>query len=139
MIVNRTPDTAGPAIMTIYLLQNQMATSDISSPVNPTTQPASSFLGSSNAPEPTSLETAVKIDMKGLRSDAILELLLEKTGAVPVLPTPQDEAEMREVRERMERAKTDRESMARHLAEKREEEAIMAKARSEAAALRDAL
>ena len=139
MIVNRTADTSGPATLTIYLRQNQGNPSTASSPVTPDTQPSSSFTGSSKAPEPTPVERTVKIDMKGLHSDAILQNFLATSGAVAVSPTPQEEAEIRDVEERAERSKVDREVMARYLFAKRREASILAQAKSEAAAMKQAL
>ncbi|CAK7203216.1 hypothetical protein SEUCBS139899_005947 [Sporothrix eucalyptigena] len=139
MIVNRTADTAGPATLTIYLRHGQDGSSKGASPVNQNTQPSSSFVGASKAPEPTPSERTVQIDMKGLHSDAILKDFLAKTGASVVSPTPQEEEDMRDVKERAERSKVDREVMARHLFAQRREAAILAQAKSEAAAMKQAM
>jgi large subunit ribosomal protein MRP49 len=139
MIVNRTADTSGPATLTIYLRQKQGSSSTTPSPVTPDTQPSSSSSGLSKAPEPTPVESTIKIDMKGLHSDAILQNFLAKSGAVAVSPAPQEEAEMRDIEERAERAKVDREVMARYIFTKRKEATILAQAKSEAAALKQAL
>lgn len=85
------------------------------------------------------MERTVQVDMKGLHSDAILQDFLAHTGAVTVSPTPQEEAEMRDVEERAERAKVDREVMARYLFAQRREAAILTQAKSEAAAMKQAL
>ncbi|CAK7233963.1 hypothetical protein SBRCBS47491_008788 [Sporothrix bragantina] len=139
MIVNRTADTTGPATLTIYLRSTQGESSTSSSPVTPDTQPSSSFVGTSKAPEPTLLERTIQIDMKGLHSDAILKDFLAKTGASAVSPTPEEEADMREVEERRERSKVDREVMARYLFAQRREAAILAQAKSEAAVMKQAM
>ncbi|KIH93475.1 50S ribosomal protein mrp49 [Sporothrix brasiliensis 5110] len=139
MIVNRTTDTAGPATLTIYFREKHGNSSDSAFPITPDMQPGSSFTGSSKAPEPTAVESTVKIDMKGLHSDAILQDFLAKSGALTVSPTPQEVAEMRDVEERAERAKVDREVMARYIFTKRREASIIAQAKSEAAAMKQAL
>ncbi|CAK7244775.1 MAG: hypothetical protein STHCBS139747_006321 [Sporothrix thermara] len=107
MIVNRTTDTNGPATLTIYLRKTQGGASSSASPVTPDTQPSSSFIGASKAPEPTPLERTIQIDMKGLHSDAIFKDFLAKTGASAVSPTSQEEADMRDIEERAERSKVD--------------------------------
>ncbi|KAL1887339.1 hypothetical protein Sste5346_010278 [Sporothrix stenoceras] len=136
MIVNRTQDTAGPATLTIYMLQNKSKGAPTRSPVTPDNQPNSSFTGSSKAPKPTPAETTVEIDMKGLHSDVILHHFLEKTGAVAVTPSPQDVAALREAEERTERAKVDRDVMARYLFAKKRDASAIAQAKSEAASMR---
>ncbi|CAK7218729.1 hypothetical protein SCUCBS95973_003580 [Sporothrix curviconia] len=139
MIVNRTNDTAGPATLTIYLRKAQGDAPKSASLITPDNQPSSSFVGASKAPEPTPLERTIQIDMKGLHSDAILNDFLTKTGASAVSPTPQEEADMRDVEERAERSKVDREVMARYLFAQRREAAILAQAKSEAAAMKQAM
>ncbi|CAK7273105.1 hypothetical protein SEPCBS119000_005475 [Sporothrix epigloea] len=108
------------------------------SPVTPDTQPSSSFVGASPAPQPTPLEHTIQIDMKGLHSDEILKEVLSKTGASTVSPTAQEEADMRDIKERTERSNVDREVMARFLFAQRREAAILAQAKSEAAAMKQA-
>ncbi len=138
MIVNRTADTSSPATLTIYIRNHGLLTTESSQGVHDS-QPSSSFVGASKASQPTAQERTVEIDMKGLHSDAILQELLSKTGAVSVAPTPQEEVEIREVEERTERAKVDRDVMARYLFAQRREAAILAQAKSEAAAMKQAL
>lgn len=95
-------------------------------------------MGASPAPEPTPLEHTIQIDVKGLHSDEILKDLLSKTGAAAVFPSAQEEADMREIKDRTERSKVDREVMARYLYAQRREAAILAQAKSEAAAMKQA-
>lgn len=133
MIVNRTSDQAGPATMTIYFRQSAASSS---SPVTPEMQPSSSATGQSKAVEPSGDERVVTIDMKGQHSDAILREFVTKTGAVPVSPTPVEEAEMRDIEERTERAVVDREVMRRYLVAERREKALMSQAKTDVAAMK---
>lgn len=139
MIINRTQDTAGPATLTIYKLQNTGKGAHARSPVTPDNQPPSSFTGDSKAPEPTPAETTIQIDIKGLHSDVILNDFLEKSGAVAVTPSPEDVAALREIEERTERAKVDRDVMARYLFAKKRDTSVLDQAKNEAASLRQPL
>lgn len=133
MIVNRTLETTGPATLTIYFRQQQTDTKPIVTPEN---QPSSSFMGQSKAPEPTAAEHTVQIDVKNLRSDAILQDFLAKTGAVPVVPTAEEQADMEEIKERVHRSEQDREVMRKYLETQRREAALLAQAKSEVDALK---
>jgi large subunit ribosomal protein MRP49 len=152
MIVNHTKDESTPATLRIYFRQGSTAAAPSEpSPSDPsstrgkhqhvpqTLQLRSSTTGESPAPAPEGDERVVTLDVKGQDTQRILEDLLERTGAVPVVPTAAEELEMQEVAERRERAKVDREVMRKHLEQQKREEALMAQARSEAAALKDAL
>ena len=134
MIVNRTKDQAGPATMSIYFRQGSVDATKSSKHQLP-----SSAEGLSKAPSPEEDEKVVTIDMKSQHSDQILKEFLEKTGAVPVVPTPQEEIEMQEVQERKERGDIDREVMLKYLTQQRREAALMAQARNEAAAMKAAI
>lgn len=134
MIVNRTKDQAGPAIMSIYFRQAVGDATKFSKHQQP-----SSTEGESKAPSPEEDEKVVTIDMKSQHSDLILKEFLEKTGAVPVVPTPQEELEMQEVQELKERGDVDREVMLKYLTQQRREAALMAQARNEAAAMKAAV
>ncbi len=135
MIVNRTTDQAGPATLTVYFRKSGQATP---STLLSNSHYSSSTTGESKAPEPGEDEKVITIDMKHQRSQAILAQFLERTGAVPVLPTPQEETEMRSEIERQERAALDRKREAERLAAARKEAAMVAQARSEAAAMKEA-
>lgn len=134
MIVNRTQNNDGPATMSIYFRQQSSSASD--QQASRPQPPASQADGSAKAPAPAEGERVVTIDMKRQHSDAILADFLTKTGAVPVVPTPQEEAELRDVQELKERAAVDREVMRKHLEAERREAALMKQARNEAAAMK---
>jgi large subunit ribosomal protein MRP49 len=119
MIVNRKAEKTGPATMTLYFRDKDAnSTIDLRNK-----QLASSTTGHSLAPEPTDGERAVKIDMRMMHSSAILKELLNKTGAVPVVPTPQDEADVREMDELKERGEVDRAMVKKVLEAERRERA----------------
>lgn len=119
--------------MSIYFRQGQV---DATKPGK--YQEPSSTEGLSKAPVPDADEKVVTIEMKNQHSDLILKEFLDKTGAVPVVPTPQEETEMQEVEERKERSAIDREAMRKFITKQKREAAMMAQARNEAAALKAA-
>ncbi|KAK5661490.1 hypothetical protein OQA88_11394 [Cercophora sp. LCS_1] len=130
MIVNRRPEPQGPATLTLYLRDGK-ATGELS-------QPSSSTEGLSKAPQPVEGEKAVVVDVKGLHSTEILEALMAKTSAVPVQPTPEEEAEMKDIEELRRRGEIDRQENRKKLEELRKEKARLAQAMSEAAAIKAA-
>lgn len=134
MIVNRTEDQAGPAKMTLYFRDG--SSDAATTPDDPET--VSSSEGVAKAPEPAQGERTVAIDMKASHSTNILKEFMEKTGAVPVAPTPQEEAEMRDAEELEKRGEVDRERMRRALEAERREAALIATARNEASAIKAA-
>jgi len=132
MIVNRTDVQEGPAIMTVYFRDggtDVSAQADFSSRM-------SSIRGPSKAPEPLQGERVVTIDMKGRRSEAILKDFLDKSGAVPVKPTTQEEMQMQDIEELRKTREADAELGRRRRAAEKREEAMLAQARNEAAALK---
>lgn len=136
MIVNRTTDPSGPATMTLYFRDGS---SDTGTAARDGTETVSSADGLSKAPEPASGERAVTIDMKTQHSRTILKEFMEKTGAVPVVPTPQEDAEMQDMEELRKRGEVDRERVRRGLEAERREAALVAAARNEAEALKAAV
>ncbi|TGJ87055.1 hypothetical protein E0Z10_g1685 [Xylaria hypoxylon] len=101
-------------------------------------QPHSSIENEHPAPPPDEGERVVTIDMKNVHSDAILSEFLAKTGATVVRPTPDEQAEMRQVEERVERAVIDRSIVKKFIDDKRREERMLALARQEAEAIKAA-
>ncbi|KAK4121775.1 hypothetical protein N657DRAFT_673048 [Parathielavia appendiculata] len=130
MVVNRTHDQEGPATLTLYFREpGATLKSDVP-------QPGSSTDGFAKAPTPAEGERAVTIDMKNRRSEAILKEFMDKSGAVPVKPTAQDELLMREVEEREVQSRIDYERIRKLNEEAKREKAMLAQAQSEAAAIR---
>lgn len=132
MVVNRSTNQEGPATLTLYFREPGAAfTSDIP-------QPSSSTEGSSKAPAPAEGERVVTIDMKNRLSDAILKEFIDKSGAVAVKPTPQDEIDLRNVEEWEAQGEVDGARVkARNELIKREKR-MLAAAHSEAAAIKAA-
>ncbi|KAK1827557.1 CI-B8 domain-containing protein [Podospora conica] len=132
MIVNRTPDSEGPATLTLYFREDGTP--------NPreTPQPPSSTTGASKAPAPVAGEKAVTIDIKGVYSTEILDKFIERTSAVPVQPTQAELEEAAEIAELRRRGEIDRAENAKLIAEKKREQARLKLAMSEAAAIKAA-
>jgi large subunit ribosomal protein MRP49 len=133
MVVNRTRDQEGPATLTLYFREpGASLQSDVP-------QPSSSTEGLAKAPAPAEGERIVTIDMKNRRSEAILKEFLDKSGAVAVKTSPQDEVLIREIADREAQAAIDREVMRKRNEEIKREQRRLAQAQSEAAAIREAL
>ncbi len=132
MVVNRTTDQEGPAKLTLYF-REPGATLKSDTP-----QPSSSAGGLAKAPKPAEGERIVTIEMKNRHSDAILKELMEKSGAVPVAPTAQDEADMLDAKDLEEKGVIDRERIKKLNDAARREKALIAQAHSEAAAIKAA-
>lgn len=133
MVVNRIEDQEGPAMLTLYFREpGATLRSDVP-------QPSSSTEGFCKAPAPAEGERAVTIDMKNRHSTAILKEFMDKSGAVRIKTTPQDEATLAEVEEREANAVVDREMIRKQNEEVRRERRMIAAAHSEAAAIRAAL
>jgi large subunit ribosomal protein MRP49 len=133
MVVNRIKDQEGPATLTLYFREpGATLSSDVP-------QPSSSFGGFSKAPAPAEGERAVTIDMTHRRSEAILKEFMDKSGAVPVKTTPQDEALLRETEEREAQAVIDEARLRKQNEAARREKAMIAAAHSEAAAIKASL
>ncbi|KAL0940970.1 mitochondrial 54S ribosomal protein mL61 [Colletotrichum truncatum] len=126
MIVNRKSNNEGAAVMSVYF--NTGAT-----PLDPSTLPQlpSSAIDQSKAPAPVEGERVVKIDMKNKRSEEILERFLAETEANPVRPTPEEEAEMKEIEALRIKSEKDRQLVAKIRDEAKKEKAMLDKARAE--------
>ena len=74
--------------------------------------------------------------MTNVHSEKILQDFMTKSGAVPVKPTEQEEMEMREVEERRQKSLMDSEIGRKRREAHLREEAMLAQARNEAAALK---
>ncbi|KAK4181087.1 CI-B8 domain-containing protein [Triangularia setosa] len=132
MVINRTRDAAGPAILSVYFREPGSTLQELQTP-------SSSFHGFAKAPQPAEGERVLTIDMKNLASEKILEELLTKSGAVPVRPSPQDEADMAELRGLEQTGEIDRDRVKRKTDAEKREKRLIAQAQSEAAAIRAAL
>lgn len=149
MIVNRTHDQTGPATLSIYISGDapQEQPAQIEGTVGPAPKGAvattdawqniaSSSQGNAVAPPPAEGETVVTINMKNVRSTEILKQFLEKTGAIEVEPSPEDQEEMARLSELQERAARDREVQSRYREKLQSEKRLLEKARQEADAIK---
>ncbi|KAL2259420.1 hypothetical protein VTK26DRAFT_6913 [Humicola hyalothermophila] len=132
MVVNRVPVKDGPATLTLYFREaGATLPSDIP-------QPSSSWKGHSKAPAPVEGERIVTINMKHRRSEAILKEFMDKTGAVQLEPTPQDEADIYHAKKLEEIGAVDRERVRKETEAAKYEKKMLQQAQSEAAAIRAA-
>ena len=132
MVVNRSTDQKGPAVMTIYFRD------DADAQAASTNFPISSADNSSPAPKPAAGERTVTIDMKNRNSSVILHEFLTMTGAVPLQPTAKDEEEIREFEDLARKSEIDRARIKKINDAKKREKAMLAKAMSDAQALKAA-
>ncbi|KAM7200531.1 Mitochondrial ribosomal protein L51 / S25 / CI-B8 domain containing protein [Naviculisporaceae sp. PSN 640] len=134
MIVNRGPNQEAAAKMTVYFRDTSIpvSTDVVDTPIYSATH------GHNKAPAPKPWEKTVEIEMKDVHSDKILAEFLTKTGAVPVKPTPQEELDMQEIEARNQKSAQDKEIGRKRREAQLREEAMLAQARSEAAAVRNA-
>lgn len=134
MIVNRGPNQEAAAKMTVYFRD---ASIPISADVADTPV-LSATHGHNKAPAPKPWEKTVEIEMTNVHSERILSEFLTTTGAVPVKPTPQEELDMQEVEARKQKSAMDSEIGRKRREAQLREEAMLAQARSEAAAIKAA-
>lgn len=106
--------------------------------VDPWAHIASSTDGSARAPAPAKGERLVAINVKNTFSEDILKQFLEKTGATPVEPTADDEAELERIAKLAEQSEKDRQVMKAHRDEIQAEKKMLERARKEADALKAA-
>ncbi|CRK23715.1 hypothetical protein VD0002_g6269 [Verticillium dahliae] len=125
MIVNRKDSNEGPALLSIYLSDAAAAGAEPAVRI----QPPSSGIDTSKAAPPAADERVVKIDMKNQRSEEILARFLAETGAQPVLPTPEEQAEMKEVEEMERQGAVDRKKQKATIDERNRERDLLKKAR----------
>lgn len=124
MTVNRSKDQHGPAILTVFFAPPLRLASA-------TTSPASSSSTTFNtAPsEHAPFDRMETIDMKHIRDSEIMSSLMTLTNATPVNPTPEDRAELEEMREDSEIRRQDAVIGTRYREKVREEKALLDQAR----------
>lgn len=132
MVINRTSNQEGPATLSVYFREPGATYQE-------TQMPSSSFSGFAKAPPPGEGERVLTIDMKHQLSDKILKDLIEKSGAVPVKPTPQEEQDMLEIDELQKTGEVDRARVKKKTDAEKREKRLIAQAQSEAAAIRATL
>lgn len=132
MIINRTTSGDGPAKMTLYFKKP-----DAQKPADAPAvriQPNSSGVGSSAAQPPAWDERVVELDIKGKRSDAILDVFMRETSAEPVAPTPEEEEAFAQFEKLDKLADYDRARMKKMLDEERKAKAMLRRAKAGASA-----
>ncbi|KAL8758185.1 MAG: hypothetical protein Q9184_004004 [Pyrenodesmia sp. 2 TL-2023] len=117
MTVNRLQDNTGPATLTIYY----GAPKD-SAPSPSTTQENPKF-------DHTPFERTETINMKHKHEADILSELVDLTKATPVVPTPEEEAELQQLADEEKRGAADRIRNAAYTEQKRQEKALLDQAR----------
>lgn len=132
MIVNRTTDEKSPATLRLYF-RNPSATKPPDAP-DKFFQPPSSLQGESPAQPPMWDEKVVEIDIKGKHEDAILEAVMNHTGA-QALETPKADEEALAKFAEMDKAAAEQSAAARKiLDEERKAKAMLQRARAGAEA-----
>ncbi|KAI9844552.1 MAG: hypothetical protein M1837_005511 [Sclerophora amabilis] len=135
MTVDRTSDQEGPATMTIFFSAPSESDSPTAAPtpISSTTSPALSTAPTTPTSDSPPVDHVESIDMKHKHESAILSQLIELTGAMPIAATPEEMEQLRDLKERGERAEEDSARMAEVNAQRKREEAILAQARGEVA------
>ena len=142
MIVNRHNDNTIAPTLTIYLRDEDSHARYDDSTAGPDSKPSaastlsSAWDGSAKAPLPADNERTVTIEMRNQHSSVILKEFMEKTRAVPVFPTPQEQAELDDIEALRRRGDVDRETVRKMREAQKREQALMNQAKSEAAAFK---
>ena len=125
MTVNRRTDQEGPATLTIFFAPPPKTTSASSSPdILSSTVTTNSSL-STHPP----VEREESIDMKHIRDSEIYSLLIGLAKATPVVPTVEEEAELGQLKEDLEKSKQDSIIGAKYREKMKEEKALLDLAR----------
>lgn len=124
MTVNRTQNQTGPATLTIFYASPSDSPGNTSSPA-----PSSSTTQSTPTSDHTPFERTETIDMKHRHESEILSDLMDLTKATPVVPTPEEEAELQQLAEEERQSGLDRARNAAYTEQKRQEKALLDQAR----------
>lgn len=130
MTVNRRTDQEGPATLTIFFAHPPSITSASSSPIDSSSTVVENSSPSTHHP----VEREESIDVKHIRDTEIYSLLMGLAKATPVLPTAEEEAELRQLKEDLEQSKQDSIIGAKYRAKMKEEKALLDSARGAAPA-----
>ena len=130
MTVNRRTDQEGPATLTIFFAHPPSITSASSSPIDSSSTVVENYSPSTHHP----VEREESIDVKHIRDTEIYSLLMGLAKATPVLPTAEEEAELRQLKEDLEQSKQDSIIGAKYRAKMKEEKALLDSARGAAPA-----
>lgn len=130
MTVNRGTDQEGPATLRVYFAPTPSTTSASSSPGVLSSSTATDSSLSTHHP----VEREESIDVKHIRDSEIYSLLLGLAKAKPVVPTAEEEAELRQLKEDLEKSKQDSMVGAKYREKLKEEKALLDLARGAAPA-----
>ncbi|KAL8728759.1 MAG: hypothetical protein Q9166_005191 [cf. Caloplaca sp. 2 TL-2023] len=124
MTVNRTQNQAGQATLTVFYASPSDITSHTIS-----SAPSSSTSPTAPTSDHTPFDRTETINMKHRHESEILSELLDLTKAVPVVATPEEEAEIQELADEERQAGIDRARNAAYIEQKRQEKALLDQAR----------
>ena len=124
MTVNRSHNQEGPATLTVYFVPPPRNASTTASPA-----PSSSTDSSTTLSGHTPADRMATIDMKYKNESEILSRLLELTRGIPYEATPEELDELMEVDVEKRRSERDRDAQAKLNEVRRQEQALLDKAR----------
>lgn len=124
--ISRHNDPDGPSLLHIYTAQNPP---EPSAPQTPT--PPSGTPNARNTLTPDTSSPTHTIDIKSKDESQILELLIAKTGATVIKASPEELAELEEIKEFKAKAEKDRVEVREKLLAERREEELLRMARGE--------
>jgi large subunit ribosomal protein MRP49 len=137
MTINRTTDQDGPAVMTIHFADQTTATNTLPTISSTTNTQTSSAPVSESTPMVPAERTAT-INMKHRNESEILSKLLAVTKALPIEPTEEELEQIRDLEERKRLGEQDSKRSHALNEKRRRTEAMLAQARGELAAAREA-
>ena len=127
MTVERSENNAGPATLTVFFAPSASTShaSTISSPA-----PTSSTTTAKSTSDHNPFERVECIDMKHKHEEEILEQLMNITKAARVMPTEEEELEMKELGDQRSRSARDSETTRVYNDKIRQERALLEQARA---------
>ncbi|KAF1962952.1 hypothetical protein CC80DRAFT_461416 [Byssothecium circinans] len=125
--ISRHNDRDGPSLVHIFTNTTSNPPSDLPTPPSGTPNAQTTLTPDTSTPTHT-------IDIKMLNESAILDKVIEKTGATVIEPTEEELEQMDEIREFKERSEKDRVEVREKLMKERREQELLKLARGEAAA-----
>ncbi|KAF2651950.1 hypothetical protein K491DRAFT_696012 [Lophiostoma macrostomum CBS 122681] len=135
--IRRHNTPTGPALLHIYTSTSSdptPAASDISVSDTTASTPPSSTPNPRDTQVPTTATPAHTVDIKSADELDILAQLVSRTGATEIKATPEEAAEMAEIKEFNVRREKDRVEVREKLAKERREEELLRLARGEVSA-----
>ena len=131
MTINRTSDQDGLATLTVFFAPPSHSASPTASP-----SPSSSTSTSTSPSEHTPSDRIESINIKHRHESEILSRLMELTKAVPIVATPEEEAQLRQLEDDNVKSQQDAQRSAEINERRRREAAVLDQARGDVAAAR---